>query len=274
MPDEYYPPTVYLRRKAALLIDLERWEQALESLALLLSDDPDDYDAHCQKAICHYELGQYQAGYDATKSAIKISPECEWAYRLQSVIFAANGEYRRALNAAVLGAAIAPDLFEAQIALFYAQAKLGLHRAARDTLKIVLRQGPDSARAHLAVCELALREKQLERAETAALNALKLDPQSAKAHSDLGVVYLNMVNFDRGEQYREMSVEMFNRALKIQPTLEFAKECIDSLTERRSGTPQPYQLRRRNEGAPRLDALMRCLGRLAYRIRSAFLSNT
>src|SRR5580765_5733831 len=82
--------------RAQLLMEVSRWREALHEYNLHLANYPGNYHALCQTALCHFELKEYQLALDATKLAIETDPEEEWAYRLRSSIFSANGEHKRA----------------------------------------------------------------------------------------------------------------------------------------------------------------------------------
>src|SRR4051794_18674570 len=85
--------------RAQLLIEVGRWREAIHEYNLHLASFPESYQAQCNIALCYLSLKEFQSAYDATKKAIEIDPEEEWAYRLQSAIFLENGEPQRGLDA-------------------------------------------------------------------------------------------------------------------------------------------------------------------------------
>lgn len=227
--------TLLRKQKISLLIGVGRYSEALSEIGSLLAVEPSNYEALCQKALCNYYLKEFQAGYDTTKTAIAASPESEWAYRLQSLIFTANGEHDRALTAAEISVQKAPYVFETRQTLFFAQANYGLLAEAKFTLAAVLEIAPERASAHFAAGYLALKEKELVTAENAFRETLKLDPENTNALNNLGVVYMEMANSGRGEKYRQLSVEMFERAVKTEPTFKLGQTNIRTAREKPLG---------------------------------------
>jgi tetratricopeptide (TPR) repeat protein len=213
-------------QKAGLLIELCRWEEALTELGPILAEDPGDYEALCQKALCHYHLGEYQAAYDTTKKAIENGPEFEWAYRIQSHVFSANGEINRALDAARICVEKAPYLFEVQETLFYALINYGLLGDARIPLQALLRLSPDSAPAYSAKGYYLFKILEFDDAEAAFLEALKIQPDDPNTLNNLGALYHEMHKSGRGKRYKKLALEMFERAVKAKPTFAPAQNNV------------------------------------------------
>jgi len=220
--EEYFK---YLER-AQFLMDVGRWREALHELRQHLSAYPDSYDGYCQSAICHLQLKEFQRAFDLTKKAIELAPEGEWAYRVQSIVFSENGESKRALEAARLAAERAPYFPPSFSCLFWAQANSGYYDEAEETLKLLLELAPDSAETHEAAGYLALQRKDNTSAEKHYVEALKIDPESVNAMNNLGVVYLNLAQSGKGHHFQKRSVEMFERAVRQQPTFKLGQENI------------------------------------------------
>lgn len=212
------------RQRADLLMELGRYREALVELNSHLGSYPDDYYALCQAASCHYEVGEYQTAYDATKKAVSGAPEEEWAYRLQSLIFAASGDKRRALEAAEQCIKCSPDSVFALHAL--ANAQIGTWRLdeAEKTADRIRELAPGEAATYDAAGFVALNKEDYQKAEEYYLEALKLDPESVSSLNNLGVVYLEYANSGKGKHYRKKSAEMFERAVRAQPTFVSGQE--------------------------------------------------
>lgn len=213
-------------QRAELLMDVSRWREALNELRQHLAEYPDSYEGYCQSAACHLHLKEYQKGFDLTKKAIELDPQCEWAFRLQSMNFTENGETKRSLDAAKRCVEIAPYLPTSWACLFWAQVNYGSFDQADESLERLFILAPDSAETHEAAGYLALSRKNDLEAEKHFLEALKIDPESVNALNNLGVVYLNLAQSGKGHQYHDMSVEMFERAVRQQPTFEMGQKNI------------------------------------------------
>src|SRR5690606_13182396 len=131
-------------QRAAFLMEVARWREALAEFGDHLSTYPDDYGALCNMAICYHELGEYQAAFDITKKAIESLPDEEWAYRIQSFGCASNGEHKRSLDAAKLCIEKAPEMPEALHCLFSAQTNFGDLDDAAETLESLKKIAPDA----------------------------------------------------------------------------------------------------------------------------------
>jgi tetratricopeptide (TPR) repeat protein len=217
-----------LMQRAQMLMDVERWREALHELNLAIAQDPTNYSALCQAANCHLKLREFQQALDRTKSAIENEPEAEWAFRLRSQIFTENGEPTRALEAARLCAGKAPYSFQSIHCLFWAEASYGNYDDAEKTLARLRELGPGSSSSHEAAGYLALNKKKLKEAENHFLEALKINPESVSALNNLGVVYLNLARQGKGRHYQKKSVEMFERAVRTKPTFTKGQENIKS----------------------------------------------
>ncbi len=225
-------------QRADRLMEVDRWREALHELNQHLANSPDDYYGLCQTALCYYELKEYQLAYDASKKAIEADPDGEWGYRLQSSIFTANGERKRSLDAAKMCIEKEPASPYAIQCLFWAQANYGALDEAEVTLRSLLESMPGTAGAHEAAGFLALERKKFDDAEKYYLEALKLDPESVNALNNLGVVYLGIAESGKGLHYKQKSVEMFERAVKVQPTFKLAQQNISAATNAlKFGTP-------------------------------------
>ena len=102
---------------------------------------------------------------------------------------------------------------------------------AETTLKSLLEAVPESAATHEAAGYLALKRSKNLDAEKHYLEALKLDPESVNALNNLGVVYLNLAQTGKGHHYKKKSIEMFERAVKVQPTFKLAQNNIETASK-------------------------------------------
>lgn len=212
-----------LSQRAHALMEIGRWHEALHEFNGLLSLYPQDYFSLCNSAICYLNLGQFQQAYDTTKLAIETEPEDEWAYRVQSIIFASNGENNRALDAARLAAEKGPYESMAVHQLFEAEVNYGLLDDAEKTLERFSEMAPSEAAVIESRAYLRLSQERLPEAEKDYLEAIKLDPENANSFNNLGVVYLKLFENGAGKKYKKMSVDMFERAVKLSPTFTLAQ---------------------------------------------------
>jgi len=222
---KYFKHIKHIER-AQLLMEVERWREALHEFNLSLAENPDEYHALCQSAVCYLRLLELQNAINLTKRAIEVSPEDEWAYRLQSLVLTENGENERALSVAKIAAEKAPYSSDALLVLFWAQVNYGAIDDAEITLKSLLKLIPDSSEGHEAAGFIALQKKDYFESEKHYLEALRINPESVTALNNLGVVYLSLAQSGRGYKYKAKSAEMFERAVRAKPTFEIAQQNI------------------------------------------------
>lgn len=209
-------------QRAEALLEIGRWRGAIHEFDLHLAKYPGDYTALCKASSAHAELGELQNALDRSKEAIRSRPESDWAYRLQGIIFATNGEHQRALEAAEKAAQFAPESAIVLLSLTYAQANYGKLDDAQTTLAALLKAAPDTQESHEAAGYVALKRESLAEAEESFLAALAINPESVNALNNLGVVYQRRAR--KGErEYHDKATEMFERALKVNPSFKLAE---------------------------------------------------
>lgn len=206
------------------LMEVARWREALHEFNQILASSPQDYFCLCSSAACHFYLGEYQTAYDTTKIAIESEPEEEWAYRLQVIIFTHNGEHDRALKAARSCVEKSPELPEALHCLFEAEANYGNLDDAERTLERYCAAAPNDSTALESKGYLNLKRERFLEAEKDYLEAIRLSPENANAFNNLGFVYLRMFENGSGKRYKKKSMEMFERAVKLEPTFKLAQD--------------------------------------------------
>lgn len=169
-------------------------------------------------------LGELQTALDVTKRAIAVDPDDEWAYRLQSTIYSENGEPQRALDSAKIAIEKEPSSPATIQCLFWAQAGTEALDDAEKTLASLQEAMPDAADTHEAAGYLCLKRGKNLEAKKHYIDALKIDPESVNALNNLGVVYLNLYQAGDGLHYKQMSHDMFERAVRAQPTFKLGQE--------------------------------------------------
>lgn len=226
------------KQRADFLIEVGRYREALSELVADLALYPEGYHSLCQSAYCQFQLSEYQAAYDLTKKAVAAAPEEEWAYRLQSMTFSATGDNRRALEAAEKSVHLAPNYLSSLHTLVYAQVGVWKLLEAEKTVAQMLEISPDDANAHDAAGYVALKKEEYEKAEKHYQTALKIDPESVSALNNLGVVYLEYANAGKGKEYRKRSADLFERAVRVQPTFVSGQENLKiATTVAKAGVP-------------------------------------
>jgi tetratricopeptide (TPR) repeat protein len=217
----------YLER-ADYLIEINRWREAIVEITRYLSAFPDDYNALCQIAFCHYELNELKPALKFTKNAIVADPELEWAYRIQSLIFGASGNNSKALKMAEICVEKAPHFTASLQTLAYAQVNKFLLDDAKNTSDIMLEIAPEATETHDACGYLAMKNEDWATAEKHFKLSLQIESLSYFTLNNLGNVYFHRSkigwNFPKRTQLHRQAVECFAQSVKINPTFKLAQE--------------------------------------------------
>ncbi len=197
--------------RALVLIQQDRYEQALGELQLHLGQHPEDGDAHAQMAHCLLQLERYDEAQQQAQQAIHLAPdesigygvlaevlttrnrlpEAEQAvelalqmdphnpadlFGLKAIISAKREKWREAIAAADAGLAVDPDNLVCLNARAQAQTMLGDRAGAARTVEDALRKNPDDPWIHANQGWACLHANQPTQAAEHFREALRLDP--------------------------------------------------------------------------------------------------
>ena len=206
-----------LLQRARLLFEQHRLEQAAEQLKQLLSQDPDDAEAHALLALCL--LDDKDRWHDATREAeqsIHLAPAQPFSHYVMASVL--NKRSRTAESLSAIDESIRLDPGQS---LFYALRASLLAQLQRwpdclEAASLGLQMDPDDTSCanmrSLALERLGRKNDALQQAE----NAVSRDPDSGHAHSMRGWALLQQ------GKVAEAQVA-FREALRLEPTNEFAR---------------------------------------------------
>ncbi|MEV6149350.1 tetratricopeptide repeat protein [Nonomuraea sp. NPDC052129] len=168
------------------LVDLRRWQDALDALGPALVSDDTAAEAHRMTARCLLSLGRTKDAHNAVVSALRIDPGSEYAHYLLASVLLGLGRRGAALRAATEAARLAPDWVPSLYILAKCRLEVFERDEAQRTAAMAVRADPHDPLAHLAVAEVAvgllpLGEVEADRerwdeAERAFRTGLGLDP--------------------------------------------------------------------------------------------------
>ncbi|MGI5270238.1 tetratricopeptide repeat protein [Nonomuraea sp. CA-218870] len=168
------------------LIDLGRWQDALDALGPAITYDDTAAAAHCVAAHCLLALGQTKRAREAASSALHIDPGDPFAHYAMARVLHRDGRRGAALRAATEAVRLAPDRAPFLYILALCQLDVLEYDAARRTAAMALESCPHDPLAHLAMGTVALRElppsghetnpEAWDEAEQAYRNGLALHP--------------------------------------------------------------------------------------------------
>ncbi|MFC9994780.1 tetratricopeptide repeat protein [Nocardia sp. NPDC127526] len=201
--------------KAWLLMGLGRYDAARELLAELLATDPDDPSALAGLAEVALRMGEYERALDHTGSALRVSPEFTMMWRVRAL-----AEYQltrdsdidpeqadRYRDSAVAAARHAVELDPDDVDNLRILALVQQDSdpvAALEHLKSALEIDPDQVELHILRGSILRRYASgtaaFELAAQSLHQALGLDPERADALFELGLVELELGDFDAGQE--------------------------------------------------------------------------
>ena len=142
-----------------------------------------DRDAAWQlkRAALLLQVGRQEEARAALDTALTLDPKAGEAHALSAIIHVVHNERPQALAAAEQGLALS-DTAATRIALSYAQQADFRIEAARDTLEVAVKNQPDHALAWARLSELQLMLGDKAQSRAAAAQATKLAPTLARTH--------------------------------------------------------------------------------------------
>jgi Flp pilus assembly protein TadD len=216
-------------RRRLAMDQLERGQvlPAIETLAELLGESPDDADAHALLSLCLVRRKRLHAAKLEAETAISLEPDSPLAHLAAGVVASSRREYSRAESHLLMAAQLEPssDAVQRELARLYLrwQKTSSARECAGRALELV-----PAAPENLVLCgELALRSGDAERAGELALHALEENPEHVDA-----LVLLGEVELKRGDvrAAREHAVW----ALQLDPNDAGARSLLSSIKARQS----------------------------------------
>jgi putative PEP-CTERM system TPR-repeat lipoprotein len=178
----------------------EQYGKAERDYREVLRLAPDDPVAVRQLAIIYYEQNQLSQAYLLLKKSAEIEPGDPEVQRKLGLTLLTFGEYQQAQEAAAAVLEKQPGDEQALIILANTAIKpedFGETRKLIESFRYKVQDGPGF---HLALGSLALRQKDLVRAEGEFTVALKLDPNSAWSYMALATLYWELNDLKAADQ--------------------------------------------------------------------------
>jgi tetratricopeptide (TPR) repeat protein len=183
-------PVVDDLRRAELLTDIGRWDEARAVLARVIAAQPQSVRALCLLAYCHQGLGEYEPMRRYAEDALAADPSDQWAHRLAGYAAGRLGDVATAVRAAEEAVRLDPGDWRNHH--FHARALRwdGDRRGALDAARKAVELSPDSAATHTMLGCVLHDLRRPRRAVRALRAALAVAPGDADALEALGHVYL------------------------------------------------------------------------------------
>lgn len=168
------------------LLQLRRYDEALEALAPALVDPATETDAWCLCTQAHLGQDDVRQALRSARRALALDPNREWPHRLLAVAHQRRSNQRDALAAAKEAARLAPEQVETLHVLAICQANVRFQKdQAEQTARLALEKHPHSALAHRTVGTVAAMRSDWLTAERHLREALRLEPHNAEVAAEL-----------------------------------------------------------------------------------------
>jgi Flp pilus assembly protein TadD len=188
--------------RAQAMLDLKRYDQAANLLALVVAVEPTDSRAWCLLAQAHLGNAQCQEAVAAAKQAITLAPSDAWPYRLASIAHGRLGHSTSAWKAATEACKLAPDEWQSYVCL--AQAELARQvdsEAAERAAAHARRLAPDEPEVHYVSGLVSFSNFDWTAARIHQERVLALDPGDSRALNELGRINLRRRRPGRAAQH-------------------------------------------------------------------------
>ena len=220
-------------RRASVLCDLRRWDEAIGQVRAVLAMEPHNEDGMRLMARAHLGKDDASEALRWSLAAISQNPEDEWAHRMAALANQRLGRHEEARSMAREAVRLAPLTWQCHhvLAQVLASAGSGLPQA-RAAADRAVELAPNEALAHLAVGQVAAADGRVEDAKVAFSRALALDPNHSAAHNELGRLNLKM-SFARMEGFRSGTsgladaAGVFATAVRADPRAAVSRRNLD-----------------------------------------------
>ncbi len=202
--------------RAQLLIQQNRYPDAEAELRRVLSDNPDDGDAHTLLAVCLAQSGRRPEAHAALDAAVGLAPDWAYPHFVRGHLYSDAGELEQARVAAAEAQRLNPTDADATALLAQIEVRdekweLALDWAQRGLALDAEHTGCANLRAH-ALTKLRRHDEAAQAIET----TLRGDPENPTSHANLGWQKLHA-----GQP--RVALDHFREALRLEPGHDWAR---------------------------------------------------
>jgi len=216
-----------LRRRAAHLCEVGRYEEAIPLLASAISIEPSDPDLRCDLAVALLHAGRMNEADDEALEAIVTAPDYERVHRVYSIVLQRRRLLKQAVDEALESVRLDPNNSLSLQALGYAYLESRRYHEANEAAAKALTLAPDAVETHILMSAAASGIGDWSGVEVASREALRLDPTSSAAMNNLGLALKEQGRLAEAAQ-------AYDRALQLEPDNETARRNLTRTMHARS----------------------------------------
>ena len=174
----------------------QEWRDSLNILNQQIAQSPYSADLHMRKAAINLELQQWEFAVDEYKTVLQHDENNLTALFYRAYAYTHLRRYDLAKNDYNDLLLIVPTHMEARIGLSYVYQLMGKRNDALDLLNIVVEQHPDSVAGYVARASLETEMNQYESALYDWEEAIKLNPENTDYQLSYIDVLIRMERYD------------------------------------------------------------------------------
>jgi len=195
-------------------IDIDKIKPPLDIVKTSVSADPGSRELpketleHIQRGIALTEKGEYNAGSLEFGKAAELSPNSPHVYAIWATAMKMAKKYKGANKHFARAAELAGN--DPEILFNWAMSRLEAdeNKEAGELLEEVVKKQPDNYVALNYLGKAYGRQKMYQKEEDAYREALRLEPNFAQAHFNLGIVLSIRKKFEEAAPFFEKAIEM------------------------------------------------------------------
>ena len=212
-------------RRAQLLLDARRYEEAIAESGKALAESPEHYPAQILLARALLGAGRYFDALGAAERAIELQPESASAQGVVAQVAIHLHRLDRADRATAEACRLAPGWAWAHYLRMRVLLQIRNVAAAKEEAVLVLALDPDGSLGHIAQGEIALHLQAWSAAEQAFHRALEQDPENPNALLNYGYA-LSRQGKDAA------AIDAYTEAGRLDPRSSHAAQNIVTASQR------------------------------------------
>ncbi len=197
-----------LFHQASLLIDVQRYDEAIPLLELVVAKEPDSATAYRQLGESYMALRNFVQAAAAARKAVELRPEWAIPHFLLGKALAANKDYKTAALEFEIVVAQAPRWTQAHLTLAAAYIRTKQLPKAIKEYETVIQLDPDNVPAYLLVGGILTSTGDFPGALEKLTKAAELNPEAPEPHRFLADLYDRMGRVADARRERDESERM------------------------------------------------------------------
>jgi len=190
-------PNIQLLETARGLLARKETEAAINCLNRLISDDPNNALAYCERGRALALTNNLKKALEDNNRAISLNPKLAIAYVYRAAVFTAEGQYHKALEDSDRAIALSPKLASAYFVKTGIYDELKDYQKAIETCNQAIEIDPKSCTYILSRAAIFRKQGRFPRAIQDCNLALSLKSKNTDAFIERGYIYLCLANYQK-----------------------------------------------------------------------------